>query len=101
MSKRTDLHDILIAILGSNNVYFQPPPSVMMTYPCIIYQRSDIAIKHANDFIYKNKVGYTVMVIDRNADSLIPDKMLTLPMCKFDRHYTAENLNHDVYKLYY
>jgi hypothetical protein len=101
MSKRTDLHNILIATLGSNNVYFQPPPSVMMTYPCIIYQRNDINIKHANDFVYSQKVGYTVTVIDRNSDSLIPDKMLTLPMCKFDRHYTAENLNHDVYNLYY
>lgn len=50
---------------------------------------------------YNYRVGYQVTVIDRNPDSLIPGKIASLPMCKFDRHYKAENLNHDVYNLYY
>jgi hypothetical protein len=29
------------------------------------------------------------------------DKMLELPLCSFNRHYTADNLNHWALELYY
>lgn len=101
MSSRTDLHNILVSILGSKNVYFQPPASKTMSYPCIVYKRNVIDIKKADNISYSTKIGYTVTVIDANPDSLIPLKLLDLPLCKFDRFYVADNLNHDVYTLYY
>lgn len=101
MGKRTDLHKIFVALLGSDKVYHQPPASVKMVYPCIIYRRSRVDTKRANDTVYNNTIGYTVTVIDPDPDSLIPGKILTLPLCSFDRHFTADNLNHDVFNLYY
>lgn len=106
MSKRLELHDIFIDILGTRNeqhsrVYFQPPSSVKIEYPCIIYNRNDIDAHHADDLLYKSRQGYLVDVIDPNPDSLIPEKVAKLPLCKFDRYYTADNLNHDVYIIYY
>jgi hypothetical protein len=101
MAQRLDLQGILVSILGSNNVYFQPPPSVKMAYPCIVYSRDDEDAVHADNKLYKRKVRYQVTVIDRDPDSSIPEKVSELPLCAYDRFYAAENLNHDVYKLFF
>lgn len=101
MSRRDELQALLIGLLGSSNVYFQPPSTLVMKYPCIRYQRGVISTNHANDQLYGSKIGYTLTVIDANPDSLILSKLARLQYCKFDRHYTADNLNHDVFIKYY
>ena len=101
MAPRLNLQAKLVAILGSNNVYFQPPASVQLQYPCIIYKRDDTIVNHADDLPYMQRIRYLVTVIDKDPDSLIPSKVAALPMCIFDRFYTADNLNHDVYKLFF
>lgn len=101
MSRRLELQAIFIGILGSSNVYFQPPSTKVMLYPCIRYQRGLINTKHANNLMYSNMTGYTITVIDPDPDSDIPEKVLALPLCAFDRHYTVDNLNHDVFIKYY
>ena len=72
-----------------------------MNYPCIVYRRSDIDTDFANDKPYNTYKRYQVIVIDTNPDSVLPDRVGKLPKCSFDRHFTADNLNHDVYNLYY
>lgn len=101
MAPRPELHEILVTLLGSGNVYFQPPPTVMMKYPCVVYRRENMDIRHANDHPYKHKKRYQITVIDQNPDSVIPDKIAELPMCAYDRFYTADNLNHDVFQLFF
>ncbi|MET0786509.1 MAG: hypothetical protein ABWY25_07385 [Paenisporosarcina sp.] len=101
MAQRLELQALLVNILGTKNVYFQPPPTVLMDYPCIVYQRDYELINHADDLVYKHRKRYMVTVIDRDPDSGIPDKILELPLCVYDRFYTADNLNHDVYKLFF
>ena len=101
MGSRLDLHKILVNLLGSTQVYFQPPSSVKMLYPCIVYSKKSGKPSYADDSLYAYKKCYSVTVIDSNPDSLIPDKLLLLPTCSFERHFTAENLNHDIYNLYY
>lgn len=101
MGKREVLHQILVNMLGSDNVYFQPPESLKLKYPCIIYSLSDDIVSHANDEKYLRRKRYNVMVIDKNPDSLIPDKIDTLQYCSFDRFYISDNLNHFVFNLYY
>jgi len=101
MSNRLAFHEILIDVLGSNNVYFQPPATVKMRYPCIVYSLSKMDLKKANNALYKNVNGYLVTVIDPNPDSEIPEKLLKLPTCQFDRHYTTDNLNHYSFIIYY
>lgn len=101
MGSRLDLQTILEVVLGSSNVYFQPPESVNMHYPCIVYSRRLVDTTFADDGPYINRLQYQVTVIDKNPDSLIPMRLADLPMCIFERHYTVDNLNHDVYKLYY
>lgn len=101
MGQRLDLHDIFRAILGSNNVYFQPPPTIKIEYPCIIYTKENVGTKFADNSPYMKKTRYQVTVIDRDPDSIIPGKVSDLESCIFDRFYTSENLNHDVFKLYF
>ena len=88
-------------LLGNRNVYFQPPESVKLDYPCIIYERSGIRNNSANNKLYLKHKSYTVTFISEDPDSEIPDKLLELPYCGFDRHFTSDNLNHDVFTLYF
>ena len=88
-------------ILGSDNVYFQPPESVHMHYPAIVYELSDIMNVYADDRPYLSARKYKVTIIDRNPDSILPSLMTALPFCDFDRMYAKDGLNHWVYSLYF
>lgn len=101
MAPRLELQALLVSLLGSDNVYFQPPESVKMQYPCIVYRRDRIHISHADNTPYKHEKRYQVIVIDGDPDSVLPDKMGTVPKVSFDRSYTADGLHHDVFTLFF
>ena len=101
MASRSQLQSILETTLGSGNVYFQPPESFKMNYPCIVYHRNDGLTDFANDVPYNHTIRYTVVVIDKNPDSIIPNKVAMLSRCTFDRHFVKDNLNHDIYQIYF
>jgi hypothetical protein len=99
MAQRLQLHQLLETF--ADNVYFQPPTNVKLEYPCIIYRRDFADTKFADDKPYNHVLRYMIMVIDPNPDSEIPSKVASLPMSLFNRFYTADNLNHDVYNVYF
>lgn len=101
MASRPNLQIELEELLGSKNVYYQPPASVQMKYPAIVYSRKDIENTFADNLVYNQSHSYEVIVIDQDPDSVFVEKISKLPTCRFDRHYTADNLNHDVFTLYY
>ena len=102
MAKREDLHEELCSILGSRNVYFNPPESVRMQYDAIRYSLGGKNLKRANNKIYNFVNKYEGVVITRNPDTPIPDKILLhFEMCSFGRPYTADNLNHYPFTIYY
>ena len=101
MGTRHQLQDLLVSILGSKNVYFQPPPGFQMNYPCIVYGRESIKSVFANNSLYMFKVRYRVTYIDADPDSSVPALILELPLCSFDRHFKTSNLNHDVFTIYF
>ena len=59
MASRLKLHEELVEVLGSRYVYFQPPESIKMNYPAIVYERYDIPNRSANNDIYLQSVKYT------------------------------------------
>lgn len=101
MAPRLQLQSLLESILGSRNVYFQPPANVQMQYPCIIYERDAADAKFADDIPYRHTKRYQVTVVDRDPDSSIPDRIAALPLCSYSRFFTADDLNHDVYNLFF
>lgn len=99
MGLRLDLHVLLKEIVV--NVYFQPPTNVKLIYPCIVYKRSDALTEFADDLPYNITKRYQVTCINRDPDSDIPGKVALFPMCVFDRHFVSDDLNHDIYQLYF
>lgn len=96
---RRELHEFLKSF--TQNVYFQPPSSVLMKYPAIVYNRNRSQKVHANNDPYLKYNQYMITVIDRDPDSEIAKQIEDVRMCSFDRTYTADNLNHFVYTLYF
>ena len=102
MASRLKLHEELCELLGSNSVYFQPPYSLKMSYPCIRYSPSEPDQKYADNKNYSKTNRYDGMVIDYDPESGIPDKILEhFEMCRLGRPYTADGLNHFPFTLYY
>jgi hypothetical protein len=99
MGQRLLLHQLLETFC--DNVYFQPPTNVTLKYPCIVYKRDFADTKFADDGPYSYVKRYMITVIDRDPDSEIPSKVALMPLCLFNRFYTADNLNHDVYNVYF
>ena len=98
---RLALHQILVDILGSNNVYYDPPESIKMQYPCIVYEHSNDSSRHADDRPYKIDSLYTVTSISRDPESNVPEAIGLLRGSSFDRHFVSENLHHYVYRVRY
>lgn len=103
MSKQPELEVIFREILGSTNSYFQPPESVRMKYPAIRYSKNPAAYRiNAGDRVYQKMDQFEGVIIDRDPDSAIPDKLLErFPMCSFGDTYCADNLNHFPFTIYY
>jgi len=101
MTSRLNLHEELVAILGSSNVYYQPPESTKMKYPAIVYSRSDIDNRFANNEVYHQSHVYRVTIIDEDPDSEIVQKMSKFKTAKFERHFTTNGLNHDIFAIFY
>ena len=99
---REELQTVLESVLGTREVYFQPPESFKLKYPCIIYELSRIRNRKANNTIYLRNRQYTVTIIDEDCDTELPDKLCDkLEYCQFDRRFITDNLYHDVFTVYF
>lgn len=101
MAPRLELQTKLEAVLGTNKVYFQPPASLTLTYPCIVYKRSGIKSLFGDNMPYSLSNEYTLTVIYKDPDSDLVDKVAQLPKCKLDRTFTNDNLYHAVFTIYF
>ena len=101
MGTRLELQSKLEEILGSSNVYYQPPENKKIEYPAIIYSKGKIDKDYANNTAYRLKTRYDLIVVDKRPDSPVIQKLLSLPYCSYDRQYKSDNLNHDSLTLYY
>lgn len=99
MENRLKLQSMLEEALGSPNVYFQPMENLKMEYPCIRYEHSGVDTKFADDCPYIRKNKYTVMLIAKDPEK-VDEVLASLSFFNFSRHYTAGNLNHDVFDVY-
>lgn len=103
MKNRLDLQKKFEDILGSKNVYFQPPEGLKMKYPAIRYNLDDIDKMSGDNIAYRKTNRYNVIVISDDPDKNIElvNKILDLPLSSYDRHYVSNNLNHDSINLYF
>lgn len=100
MDRRLELDSKLRSLVP--HVYFQPPPSVQLQYPCVIYEQSNGHTTFASNFPYTFQKKYSLILIDRNPDTAFVTTLATyFPMIVMDRAYTADGLNHYAFTLYY
>jgi hypothetical protein len=96
---RLQLQQLLLGLC--ENVYFQPPSNIELKFPCIVYQRDDASLQHADNEVFRHLQRYQVSWIDLDPDSVPTGQLLALPHCSYSRFYVADNLNHDVFNLFY
>lgn len=100
-TKRIEFQRILERTPGVKKVYFQQPPTMKMEYPCIVYHVTDMGWKKADNQLYLGGTWYTVTHIHRDPDDEGELYLLNLQYSSYDRHFTSDNLHHDVYKIFY
>lgn len=99
-NSRLDLHAILKTVC--NNVYHDPPESLKLNYPCIVYYRSKRKILNADNINYAKTWGYDVTIISKNADDQLYESLENaLNKLSFINSYTADGLHHWLYLIYY
>lgn len=102
MPSRLELHEELCDILGSRNVYYQPPESVRLNYPCIVYKKSKPSEIKADNRRYITTSCYDITVITRDPDSDIADKIVDhFLYSSSEGTFVTQNLHHDQLKIYY
>lgn len=101
MSTRIKLQSLLEEVLGSRNVYFQPPESLKMRYPAIVYELEGNLGLFSGGKHYLSRRRYSLTAIDEDPDSILFDKLKQLEYCTFDRQFTSDNLNHYTFTIFY
>lgn len=107
MGRRLDLHhklrsdfESVTGMSSDKRVYYQPPASVKLSYPCILYKLSDIPSNFANNLPYKIEHAYELTVIDTDPNSPLREKIARYPLCSMSRAYESDNLHHYVFQIY-
>lgn len=102
MARRLQLHEKFCEILGTRNVYFQPPASVKLQYNCIVYKVSNRNDIRADNKQYRNLTAYEVKFIYHDPDSEIPEIIMhSFDYVMHDNTFVVDNLHHDVFTIYY
>lgn len=99
---QTELSELLHKNLGNKiHYYFQPPETIKMKFPCVVYEISSGNTRYADNGLYAYMNRYTLSYITPNSEDPINDLIRCLPLCRFDRRYSQNNLYHNVYDLYF
>lgn len=96
---RLELDAILRSTLGTTNVYYDPPESFKLKFPCIVYSDSGRNIIRADDGVYIKFRRYTILYITKDADDNMVDTIEELPYCKMRSPYYADGLHHYPYDI--
>ena len=95
---------------GYQHVYYQPDTNIKLHYPCVVYVRDGEVPYRADNSHYVTNWSYRLTIIDPDPISscindegtkTIIDAISELPKCSYIRHFVNDNLNHDVFKIYY
>lgn len=96
---RLDFHNFLLGYC--ENVYYRPPEGLKLKFPAIVYDLSSIDNIHSENKVYLQKKPYSVTVISKNPEEPIVEDISKITLCRFDRNFVTDNLNHTTFKIYY
>lgn len=103
MEGRLSLDELLKEALGAGvHYYYQPPTGTQIKYPALIYRLDGLDDKYAEDKVYKRRHAYYLLLILDEPDNDLVDKLDDLAYCRMaGRPYTADNLYHYPFTIYY
>lgn len=101
MDKRFRLDEILRETIGNDHVYFQPPENLKIQYPCIVYNLGGFYKRMADNLKYNRTPQYDLIYITEDPDDPMIEKIDDLPFCSLGNPYTADNLHHYPYTIYF
>jgi hypothetical protein len=97
---REVLHSKLARFVDFSRIYFQPPASVHLSYPCFVYSMRDYDVRNANNKPYIGHAWYDVMYITRDPDDPVIRALSMTPGFNFGRWFAADDLNHYAFTYY-
>jgi len=73
-----------------------------MNFPCFVYERASGFTEYAEDMPYKHNQAYNLTYISKNPDSedFLRKIIFSFSSIRYNRHYTANNLNYDSFIIY-
>lgn len=84
------------------NVYYQPPESVKLKYPCVIVKKNPGDMKPADNIKYIYSPSYTLTVIDRDPDRALAEQIfMSFMISRYDQNFVRDNLYHDIITVYF
>lgn len=102
MARRLNLHEELTEELGIEYCYFQPPESIKIHYPCVIYKMDTGDTQFADDKPFLFRRRYELIIVSKDPDEELVDTIAYhFPMSRFGRFYTKDNLNYWTFQIYY
>ena len=101
MASRVELQTKFEELLGSRNVYYDPPTSIVMKYDAIRYSLSTIKSNYADNKYYSKMICYDGIVISKKNDPDVVDLILDLPYCSPGKPYVSDNLHHYPFTFYW
>lgn len=93
---RLTLHQAFVDALGSSNVYYNPPETLKMEFPAIVYKLDYIEQIHADNKKYIDWTTYKVIVVSSRPDHPVIKKILNWEMTRFSTSYTRNGFYHSV-----
>ena len=102
MASRLKLQGELEEFLGNKNVYFQPPESAKLKYPCIIYKKITGNTTYADDIPYRFVRPYELTLITQDPDSpLVSQLAYKYPTIQHINSFVTGNRYHEVFRLHF
>ena len=102
MGSRLQLQNELEELLGSTNVYYQPPSNSSIKYPCIIFELSNTNVRPADNKKYIKTNRYHVKHIYKSLSNELKDSILDhFMLISHDNRMKVDGLYNDDFTLYY
>ena len=102
MLKRVDIQEKFKFLLGSNNVYYQPPANLKMKYPAIVYSLDGLDVKRFDNTKLINKNCFSVTHIYRNeSENLVETMLKNFEYISFDNRSIVDGIYNDHYTIYW
>jgi|SRR6185436_18484811 len=98
-----ELQIFLAELFGDSikKVYIQPPAGMEMEFPCITISRAQGNTAFADNLVHRHQKRYSLTAIAKDPDPGLYEVLADLPRCVHDRSFPADNLNHDVFTIFF